>query len=125
MKKFADTKNTTTTKKVTLKVALDQSEDNKSESSCLDELFDDEWNEADYVVNPWTGHKVPKDAVTVPEPKHIVRYVSSGFEFFEIAIICKKLDSEYDDYTTIDIVDMFTGELYAIRHLDKLWEILC
>lgn len=50
-------------------------------------------------------------------------YVSTMPTFRELAIKADSIDSNSGfDYAPIDIVDMHTGEVYAIRYDGNLWE---
>lgn len=51
-------------------------------------------------------------------------YVAKETNFVALSLIIAELEHELSANDSVDIVSLFTGELYAIRNTLGLWEIL-
>jgi hypothetical protein len=51
-------------------------------------------------------------------------YVAKQMNFIAIANIIAELEHDLSANCTVDIISLFTGEVYAIRNALGLWEIL-
>ena len=51
-------------------------------------------------------------------------YVATETNFVALSKIIAELEHELSANETVDIISLFTGEVYAIRNTLGLWEIL-
>lgn len=51
-------------------------------------------------------------------------YVAKEINFIALSNIIAELEHELSADDSVDIISLFTGEIYAIRHTCGLWEIL-
>ena len=56
--------------------------------------------------------------------RKITYYVAREVNFIAISNIIAELEHDLSANSTVDIISLFTGEVYAIRNTLGLWEIL-
>lgn len=55
---------------------------------------------------------------------HKTYYVAKEINFPALSLIIAELERELSASDAANIISLFTGEVYAIRHTCGLWEIL-